>query len=147
MRRSSHSFVAIPSVRAGRSEVLGAASARVDSAGVESRHMHTDILPADRELATHGYISRSWVAGRPPPRAHAAALRFPADYVQVDWGDPSESPLPNPEIQFPRLARPAAFACTQSTCSNPMYDPASIAPTVNAELVGSDVGSYRAAYH
>lgn len=43
MRRSSHSFVAIPSVGARRSEVLGAASARVDSAGVESGHMHTDI--------------------------------------------------------------------------------------------------------
>lgn len=106
------------------------------SAGVESEQLHTEILLADRELA-NAPIHITVVGGKTDPAAralHAAALRFPADYVQIDWWDRSEGPLPNSEIQFPHLTRPAAFACTQSTCSNPVYDPGSIAPTVNAAL-------------
>jgi len=64
----------------------------------------------------------------------AAALQFPAGYLQVDWWDRAEGPLPNPEIQYPLLARAAAFACTQSTCSTPVFDPRSVLPTVTAAL-------------
>jgi len=80
---------------------------------------------------------------RDPPRVrhdpasqalHAAALRLTAGYLQVDWWDQSEGPLPNPEITYPQLKRAAAFACTQSTCSNPVYEPDAIAATVTAAL-------------
>lgn len=101
-----------------------------------SEQLHTDILLADRELA-NAPIHITVVGGKTDPAAralHAAALQFPADYLQVDWWDRSEGPLPNPEIQYPQLKRAAAFACTQSTCSNPVYDPGSIAPTVTAAL-------------
>jgi uncharacterized protein YyaL (SSP411 family) len=98
--------------------------------------LRTDILLADRELA-NAPIHITVVGGKSDPEArslHAAALAYPAHYLQVDWWDRSEGPLPNPEIQYPQLKRAAAFACTQSTCSNPVYDPKDIVPAVNAAL-------------
>jgi uncharacterized protein YyaL (SSP411 family) len=96
----------------------------------------TEVLLADRELAA-APIHITVVGSKADPAArslHAAALGFPAGYLQVDWWDRAEGPLPNPEIQYPKLARAAAFACTQSTCSNPVFEPQSIAGTVNAAL-------------
>jgi uncharacterized protein len=98
--------------------------------------LHADVLEADRELAT-APIHITVVGGKQDPEAqalHAAALRYPAGYLQVDWWDKSEGPLPNPEIQYPQLKRAAAFACTQSTCSNPVYEPEAVEPTVSAAL-------------
>ena len=94
------------------------------------------MLEADRELA-NAPIHITVVGGRHDPASqalHAAALRFTAGYLQVDWWDKSEGPLPNPEITYPQLKRAAAFACTQSTCSNPVYEPDAIAATVTAAL-------------
>ena len=96
----------------------------------------TEVLLADRELAA-APIHITVVGGKADPIAralHAAALGFPAGYLQVDWWDRAEGALPNPEIQYPKLARAAAFACTQSTCSNPVFEPQGIAQTVNAAL-------------
>lgn len=101
-----------------------------------SGQLRTDILLADRELA-NAPIHITIVGGKSDPAAralHAAALQFPAGYLQVDWWDRAEGPLPNPEIQYPRLARAAAFACTQSTCSTPVFDPQSVLATVTAAL-------------
>ena len=62
---------------------------------------------------------------------HAAALAYPAVYKQLDWWDKREGALPNPEVSYPELARPAAFVCTGSTCSSPIFDPAQLAVTVD----------------
>jgi hypothetical protein len=61
-------------------------------------------------------------------------VQFPAHYLQVDWWDRAEGPLPNPQIQYPQLTRPAAFACTGNSCSLPVFDPTALARTVNAAL-------------
>ena len=106
------------------------------AAATASEALHTDVLLADGELAA-APIHITVVGGKADPAAralHAAALGYPAGYLQVDWWDRAEGPLPNPEIRYPQLARAAAFACTQSTCSNPVFDAQSIAPTVNAAL-------------
>ncbi len=108
---------------------LAAATAGLDTP-------RTEVLLADRELGA-APIHITVVGGKSDPIAralHAAALGFPAGYLQVDWWDRAEGPLPNPEIQYPTLPRAAAFACTQSTCSNPVFEPQSIAQTVNAAL-------------
>jgi hypothetical protein len=108
---------------------LAAATAGLDAP-------RTEVLLADRELAA-APIHITVVGGKSDPSAralHAAALGFPAGYLQVDWWDRAEGPLPNPEIQYPKLARAAAFACTQGSCSNPVFEPQSIAQTVNAAL-------------
>ena len=106
------------------------------SAAADSDTLHTDILLADRELAD-APIHITVVGGKSDPAAqalHAAALQYPAGYLQVDWWDRTEGPLPNPEIRYPKLARAAAFACTQNTCSTPVYEPGSVLQTVNAAL-------------
>jgi uncharacterized protein YyaL (SSP411 family) len=108
---------------------LAAATAALDAP-------RTEVLLTDRELAT-APIHITVVGGKADPAAralHAAALGFPAGYLQVDWWDRAEGPLPNPEIQYPTLPRAAAFACTQGTCSNPVFEPQSITATVNAAL-------------
>ncbi|MBV8341694.1 MAG: hypothetical protein JO173_04870 [Gammaproteobacteria bacterium] len=101
-----------------------------------SQDLHAEVLLADRELA-NAPIHIAVVGGKSDPQAqslHAAALAFPAGYLQVDWWDRAEGPLPNPEIQYPQLKRAAAFACTQSTCSTPVYEPGEIYRTVAAAL-------------
>ena len=97
---------------------------------------HADILVADRELSGAPiHITVVGHKGDPAAQAlHAAALRYPADYLQVDWWDPNEGRLPNPEIQYPQLGRPAAFACTGSACSAPVFDAGKIEPAVRAAL-------------
>ena len=99
-----------------------------------SGQLHADILLADRELAaapTHVTI----VGAKSDPAAqalHAAALKVPATYLQVDWWDRTEGPLPNPAIQYPRLAVAAAFACSENACSTPVYEPAKVVTAVLA---------------
>jgi hypothetical protein len=103
-------------------------------AGAED--LHAEVLLADRELA-NAPIHITIVGGKRDPEAqalHAAAPGFPAGYLQIDWWDRAEGPLPNPEIQYPQLKRAAAFACTQSTCSTPVYEPGELNRTVTAAL-------------
>ena len=90
----------------------------------ENAELRADVLLADRELSvapTHITI----VGAKTDPAArvlHAAALAFPAPYLQVEWWDRAEGPLPNPEIRYPRLPRAAAFACSANACSLPVYE-------------------------
>ncbi|MGC2033306.1 MAG: DUF255 domain-containing protein [Steroidobacteraceae bacterium] len=98
---------------------------------------HAEILLADRELSTAPiHITVVGRNGDQEAQAlHRAALRYPADYLQVYWWDPAEGRLPNPEIQYPQLGRAAAFACSGSTCSTPVFEADEIAPAVRAALV------------
>jgi uncharacterized protein YyaL (SSP411 family) len=94
------------------------------------------ILLADRELSeepTHITV----VGSKLTPEAgalHAAGLAFPALYKRIDWWDRREGPLPNPDVQYPELEQPAAFACTNRICSLPVFDPADLAQTVTQML-------------
>jgi uncharacterized protein len=97
------------------------------------------ILLVDRELSqepTHITV----VGGKDEPEAatlHAAALAFPALYKRVDWWDKREGPLPNPDVQYPELDQPAAFACTNRICSQPIFEPEGLAETVTRMLAAS----------
>jgi uncharacterized protein len=95
-----------------------------------------EILLADRELSA-APVHITIVGGKSDPVArdlHAAALRYPSDYLQIDWWDRAEGRLPNPEISYPQLDRPAAFACTASACSMPVFSAGDIEPAVRAAL-------------
>ena len=48
------------------------------------------------------------------------ALRSPIGYKRVEWWDPAEGTLPNPDVQYPQLKTAAAFLCTSNTCSPPI---------------------------
>jgi len=102
----------------------------------DSDQFRPEILLADRELSQAPvHIT---VVGRKDDAAaqvlHAAALRYPDDYLQVDWWDRRDGKLPNPAITYPVLNRAAAFACTADTCSTPVFDASELAARVRAIL-------------
>jgi hypothetical protein len=94
------------------------------------------ILLADAELSnepTHITI----VGHKDDARSaalHAAGRVFPATYKRIDWWDTREGPLPNPDVQYPELEQPAAFACTNRICSQPVFEAADLAKTVTDML-------------
>jgi uncharacterized protein YyaL (SSP411 family) len=64
------------------------------------------------------------VGDKNDPEAQAlfqAALKYPSTYKRLEWWDAQEGPLPNPDVQYPKLKTAAAFVCTNRTCSPPIY--------------------------
>lgn len=49
------------------------------------------------------------------------ALRWPASYKRVEWWDRREGALPNADVNYPNLARPAAYVCSEGRCSRPLF--------------------------
>lgn len=52
----------------------------------------------------------------------AAAAKIPTQFKRVEWLDRAEGPLPNAQVEYPQLPRPAAFLCTGNACSRPAYN-------------------------
>jgi hypothetical protein len=48
-------------------------------------------------------------------------LPVPASYVRREWWDRAEGPMPNPDVQYPNLPKPAAFVCANKRCSLPLF--------------------------
>ena len=68
------------------------------------------------------------------------ALQYPSSYKRLEWWDPSEGPagrLPNPDVQYPALKSPAAFVCTNRTCSPPIFDPANLHARIDKLLAAA----------
>ena len=59
-----------------------------------------------------------------------SAIRYAAVYRRVEWWDRREGNMPNPDVRYPKLPRAAAFICTDSTCSLPIFDASKIATEV-----------------
>ena len=53
----------------------------------------------------------------------AAAIRYPSIYRRIEWKDPKEGALPNPDVDYPVMDQPAGFICTNHACSAPVFDP------------------------
>jgi uncharacterized protein YyaL (SSP411 family) len=90
------------------------------------------VLLADEENAvepTHMTI----VGHKDDPHAqalHAFARALPARYKRLEWLDLREGPLPNPDVEYPDLGEPAAFACSNRICSYPSFTSAELQATV-----------------
>ncbi len=54
------------------------------------------------------------------------ALQFPSTYKRVEWWDKREGTLPRGDVEYPELDKPAAFVCTERSCSSPITDPAKL---------------------
>jgi uncharacterized protein len=83
------------------------------------------ILLADRELNSDP-LHMTIVGPKADSTARAmflAALKFPTTYKRLEWYDPAAGPLPRADIEYPTLPKPAAFLCTNNTCSSPVYSP------------------------
>ncbi|MFN0217217.1 MAG: DUF255 domain-containing protein [Hyphomicrobium sp.] len=52
---------------------------------------------------------------------HTAARKYPNMNKRIDWWDVREGPLSNPDVTYPELDRPAAFACSNRLCSLPAF--------------------------
>jgi uncharacterized protein YyaL (SSP411 family) len=85
--------------------------------------LRTGILSAEEELA--GEPTHVTIVGHKDDAGaqtlHAAALRYPALYRRIDWWDKREGAMPNPDVRYPQLARAAAFICSGSACSLPVF--------------------------
>jgi uncharacterized protein YyaL (SSP411 family) len=102
------------------------------SVSAEAARPMPGVLLADEELAiepTHITI----VGHKDDPRAqalHATARAYAARYKRLEWLDPREGRLPNPDVEYPDLAEPAAFACSDRICSYPSFSAEELAATV-----------------
>ena len=102
------------------------------SAAAEMARPLPGVLLADEELAiepTHMTI----VGYKDDQRAqalHALARALPARYKRLEWLDLREGKLPNPDVEYPDLGEPAAFACSNRICSFPSFNAEELAATV-----------------
>jgi uncharacterized protein YyaL (SSP411 family) len=51
-----------------------------------------------------------------------SAVRYATVYRRIEWWDRREGNMPNPDVRYPQLPKAAAFICTDSTCSLPIFD-------------------------
>jgi uncharacterized protein YyaL (SSP411 family) len=102
------------------------------SASVDAGRPLPGVLLADEELLvepTHMTI----VGHKDDPRAQAlfaTARAFPAGYKRLEWLDPREGKLPNPDVEYPDMGEPAAFACSNRICSYPSFNAEELKATV-----------------
>lgn len=68
-----------------------------------------------------------------------AALMYPSSYKRLEWWDRKEGNLPNPDVQYPELKKAAAFICTNTTCSSPIFKVEDLAARVDKLLGVSSV--------
>ena len=90
------------------------------------------LLLADHELS-HAPTHITVVGPKDDDRARelgAQARAFPALYKRLDWWDTREGPLPNPDITYPEMDQPAAFACGDRICSLPAFTAAQLKSAV-----------------
>jgi uncharacterized protein len=83
------------------------------------------LLQADAELASPP-LHMTVVSKKGDATAVALyrqALTYPATYRRIEWLDAAEGALPNPDVTYPTLERPALFACIEKRCSLPIYAP------------------------
>jgi uncharacterized protein YyaL (SSP411 family) len=101
---------------------------------VARRPFASAVLLADRELSSEPL--HVVVVGRKGDASalalFRAALAVPESYRRIEWLDRSEGPLPNGDVEFPELERPAAFVCAGERCSSPAYEPADVAARVRS---------------
>ncbi len=90
-------------------------------------------LLANLELASEP-IHITIVGHKDDPDAQAlfhSAAGYPSGYLRLEWWDVREGRLPNPDVQYPELKNAAAFICTGSTCSAPIYKAGAIRARVD----------------
>jgi len=63
-------------------------------------------------------------------RLRAVRRALPARYKRLEWLDLREGKLPNPDVEYPDLGEPAAFACSNRICSFPSFTAEELQATV-----------------
>jgi uncharacterized protein len=90
---------------------------------VATRLPVASVLLAEYEV-TRPPLHLTVVGAKNDPAAQSlfrAALQYPSFYKRLEWWDTHGGKLPNPDVQYPSVARAAAYICTQRTCSPPIF--------------------------
>jgi uncharacterized protein len=106
------------------------------AAPVATRLPVASVLLADYEVG-RAPLHLTVVGRKDDPAAKAlflAALQYPSFYKRLEWWDPREGKLPNPDVQYPSVARAAAYVCTERTCSAPIFRADEVASKVGRVL-------------
>jgi uncharacterized protein YyaL (SSP411 family) len=99
---------------------------------------------ADSQITTPGILIAAFesandplhitiVGGKDDAAAKAlfdSAIRYATVYRRIEWWDRREGNMPNPDVRYPQLSRAAAFICTDSTCSLPIFEASKVAAEV-----------------
>jgi hypothetical protein len=81
------------------------------------------LLLADDEISSSP-LHVAVIGAKSDPGAVAlfrAAIAIPTFYKRVEWADPAQGSLPNADVTYPNLGKPAAFFCTGAVCSAPAF--------------------------
>ena len=102
----------------------------------ERRRFMLGTVLADAELnAEPAHVTIVGAKSDPAAKAlHKAGLGLPFEYLRVDFWDPSEGPMFNPDIDYPELDEAAAFACANGICSLPVFSPEELINAVERTL-------------
>ncbi|MBX9693306.1 MAG: hypothetical protein K2Z81_13040, partial [Cyanobacteria bacterium] len=102
----------------------------------QRRVLVAGILLCDRELS-NAPAHITIVGAKSDPAAKAlfqGANKYPLGYKRVEWFDPKEGKMPNPDTDYPEMPKAAAFACANQRCSLPVYTPELIAAQVDKTM-------------
>jgi uncharacterized protein len=106
------------------------------AASVATRLPVASVLLADYEVG-RAPLHLTVVGRKDDPAAKAlflASLQYPSFYKRLEWWDTREGKLPNPDVQYPSVARAAAYVCTERTCSAPIFRADEVASKVGRVL-------------
>ena len=106
------------------------------AAPVATRLPVASVLLADYEVS-RAPLHLTVVGRKDDPAAKAlflAGLQYPSFYKRLEWWDTREGKLPNPDVQYPAVQRPAAYVCTERTCSAPIFKAEDVSVKVNKVL-------------
>ncbi len=111
------------------------------------RYLTTDAVTTERRFLVGIVLADDELAVEPPhiaivgAKEHAQskrllreALKLPFSYRRIDFWDPDKETPPNPDVTYPPLEKPAAFACANQICSLPVFEPEGLAPVVQRML-------------
>jgi uncharacterized protein YyaL (SSP411 family) len=93
---------------------------------------YSGILTADYEF-NRDPLHITVVGNKDDPASkelYAAGLKYFSVYKRIEWWDKREGSMPNPDVEYPQMAKPAAFICTNKRCSLPIFKPESIISTI-----------------
>jgi uncharacterized protein YyaL (SSP411 family) len=54
-------------------------------------------------------------------KLYTVAMSYPSSYKRIEWWDTREGALPNSDVEYPPLNKPAAFVCENHRCSVPNF--------------------------
>lgn len=109
----------------------------------QKKGFSASLLLVDRELATsplHVTVvgPKSDLAGK---ALFEAAQSYPGSYKRVEWWDRTEGNLPRNDITYPELKKPAAFICTNSRCSLPIFEAATLRQKIDKAVQGPNLAA------